>query len=318
MEMVPVRKVNYKKWISKLFIFLLVFIITTSLISFLYHLFKINQFEKQYPHVGQMIDVGGYKLHYYAEGENKGLPTILLESGSGTPSSYSDWRYILPELTKYTRVISYDRAGYGWSEAANNVRSSQQIVNDLHTLLVNAGESGPFILVGHSFGGLNVQLYAHQYPSEVLGVVLLDSSIVGENPEISAPEIFISKLLRQTGWMRVMGELGILPVPNAVLSDDVSEQFLYKRFYNRDQTSELEHMGAGDFPQRLQEDIPVTILSAREEEENTIDWQEQQDNFLKLSTNSKRIIVENSSHFIHHDHPELVIKAIKDILFSYK
>jgi pimeloyl-ACP methyl ester carboxylesterase len=302
--------------IAKALALVFVFTIAMCAASYGYHLYQIEQTEHRYRPIGQMIDVGSYKLHYYAMGENKGLPTIILESGSGTPSSYSDWRHIQPELAQMTKVIAYDRAGYGWSEDANNVRSSQQIVHDLHKLLTESGESGPFILVGHSFGGLNVQFYAHQYSSEVAGLVLLDSSIVGESPEVTPSQVVITKLLRQSGWMRVMGELGILPVPEPVLSDDLSEQFLYKRFYNRDQLSELEQMGVGHFPKISLGSLPVTIISAREEEENYENWQALQNEYLTLSTNSERIIAENSSHYIHHDQPELVIEAIKEMLLG--
>ena len=187
-----------------------------------------------YPPVGAFIDVGEYQLHYYATGENKGLPTIILESGSGTPSSYSDWRYIQPELAKLTRVISYDRGGYGWSEDANNVRSAKQLVTDLQKMLTNLQEDGPYILVGHSFGGLIVQLFALQNISEVSGVVLLDSSIANIGPDVTASQLSFTKFLRQSGVMRIAGEMGVLPLPKAVVSNELSEQFLYKRFYNRD------------------------------------------------------------------------------------
>ena len=302
------------KRIAKVLIFVFSIIIVICAASYCYHLYINSQAEKRYQPIGSMIDVGGYKLHYYVMGENRGLPTIILESGSGTPSSFSDWRYIQPELAKLSKVITYDRAGYGWSESANNERSSEQIVNDLHELLTGIGESGPFILVGHSFGGLNIQLYAHQYSTEVAGLVLLDSSIVGESPEVKQSQATITKFLRQSGLMRVMGGLGILPVPDAVLSDNLSEHFLYQKFYNRDQLSEIEQMGSDQYPNISLGSTPVTIISAREEEKNNRNWQSLQDEYLKLSTNSKRIIVEDSSHYIHHDQPEVVIEAIEEIL----
>jgi pimeloyl-ACP methyl ester carboxylesterase len=314
MELIPFKKVIVKKLITKLLIYAFILLVLVLSISFLYNMFANQQSDKKYPPVGEMVDVGGYNLHFYALGEKKGLPTVILESGSGTPSSVSDWRYIQPEIAKLTRVISYDRAGYGWSDEANNIRSSQQIVEDLHAMLTKKGETGPFILVGHSFGGLNVQLFANQFPSKVVGVVLLDSSIPGIRPEVTSSQLKMTKFLRQAGLMRVMGDLGTLPVPKAVISDDLSEQILYKRFYNSDQISEIEQMGTEEFPKISLGSIPVTIISAREEEKENKNWQEQQDQFLHVSANSKRIIAENSSHYIHHDQPDLVVEVINEML----
>ncbi|MCR2822299.1 alpha/beta fold hydrolase [Lederbergia panacisoli] len=252
------------------------------------------------------------------------LPTILLESGSGTPSSVSDWRYVQPELAKITRVISYDRAGYGWSGNAHNDRTSEQIIKDLHKLLEVSGENGPFILVGHSFGGFNMQLFAHRYPKKVAGLVLLDSSLVGKSPEISDSALLLQQSLRKLGIMRLMGELGVLPVPEAVMSDKRSKEFLYRNFYNKDQKSELKFITTTDenllsiVQKEGLGDIPTIILSSRAEEKEHKDWQTSQDALLQLSTNSQRKIVEHSSHYIHHDQPKVVIDSIIDVLEKTK
>ncbi|MFS0861966.1 alpha/beta fold hydrolase [Fredinandcohnia sp. 179-A 10B2 NHS] len=318
MEMQPAKKFKTKKLMIRLLVSFIILLVSVCSFSYFYNMFATQQSTKKYPPVGEIVNVGKYNLHYYAVGEKNGLPTIVLESGSGTPSSYSDWRYIQPELAKLTRVISYDRAGYGWSDDANISRTSEQIVEDLHELLLKSDETGPFILVGHSFGGLNVQLFAERYSSDVRGVVLLDSSIPGVRPDVTSSQLKVTQFLRQSGLMRVIGEFEGLPVPKAVVSDGISEEFLYKRFYNKDQISEIEKMGVEDFPEISLGDIPVTIISAREEETNNKEWQRQQDQFLQLSTNSKRVIVENSSHYIHHDQPELVIKEIKNLLIDPK
>jgi pimeloyl-ACP methyl ester carboxylesterase len=289
---------------------------------FIYHsiLSSINK----YPPVGKMVDIGEYQLHMYATGTKTNLPTILLESGSGTPSSVSDWRFIQPELAKLTRVISYDRAGYGWSESASNARTSEQIVEDLHKMLEISGEKGPFILVGHSFGGFNMQLFAHRYPNQVAGLVLIDSSLLGKSPEVSDSGLFFQGTLRALGAMRVMGELGMLPVPEAVMSDKRSKEFLYQDFYNKDQRSELSLMASADEEQlkKVQKDglgdLPVIILSSRAEEKEHKDWQKAQDGLLQLSTDSKRRIVENSSHYIHHDQPKVVMDSILEIIEKMK
>jgi pimeloyl-ACP methyl ester carboxylesterase len=119
---------------------------------------------------GQMVDVGGHQLHICATG--RGSPTVVLDSGF--PGSSLSWTYVQPEVTRFTRACSYDRAGLGWSDAGPMPRTTRQIVEELHALLRNAQVKGPYVLVGHSFGTFTVRLYASTYPDEVAGIVLLD------------------------------------------------------------------------------------------------------------------------------------------------
>ena len=121
---------------------------------------------------GTLVDVGGYRLHMYCTGSD--APAVILDSGLGGIST--DWELVQGEIAKFTTVVSYDRAGIAWSEVGPLPRTSKQIVKELHSLLANANIPKPYILVGHSFGGNNVQLYAATYPNEVLGIVLVDSS----------------------------------------------------------------------------------------------------------------------------------------------
>ena len=125
-----------------------------------------------YPPLGKMIDVGGYRLHMQDAGT--GAPTVILDAGCGCNSL--DWSLVQPEIAKFARVISYDRAGYGCSDASPHPRTSEVMVNELHTLLRNARVPTPYILVGHSLGGINMRLFASCYPDEVAGIVLVDSS----------------------------------------------------------------------------------------------------------------------------------------------
>lgn len=165
-----------------------------------------------------------------------------------------------------------------------------------------------------------MQLFAHQYPDQVAGVVLLDSSLIGKSPEVTESTLWIQELLRKWGVMRVMEDLGMLPVPDAVMSDDRSKEFLYRHFYNQDQQSEIKFMASTDEKQLeivQQEglgDIPMMILSSRAEEKEHKDWQEAQNDLLTLSTNSQRKIVEDSGHYIHHDQPKVVIDSIMEII----
>jgi pimeloyl-ACP methyl ester carboxylesterase len=128
--------------------------------------------ESAYAMPGQLVDVGGHKLHISCTGS--GSPTVILEAGLGQPAAMmSGW--IQPGLATVTRVCVYDRAGMGWSEPADTPRDGVAIATDLHTLLRRAEIDGPYVLAGHSSGGVYVQVFAAQYPDEVAGLVLLDS-----------------------------------------------------------------------------------------------------------------------------------------------
>src|SRR5829696_2926200 len=131
----------------------------------------------RYPAPGEMVDVGGYNLHLYCTGE-AGAPTVVMDSGLG--GTVLDWQLVQPEVAKFARVCTYDRGGMGWSDPGAQPRTSRQITKELQTLLSDAGVRGPYVLVGHSFGGTNMQVYASQYPDEVAGMVLVDSALEDE------------------------------------------------------------------------------------------------------------------------------------------
>jgi pimeloyl-ACP methyl ester carboxylesterase len=133
-----------------------------------------------YPPPGQMVDVGGYRLHINCTGT--GSPTVVIDAGLGDWSaSWSSW--VQPEVAKTTRVCTYDRAGLGWSEAGPLPRTAEQFAKELHTLLQHASIPGPYVLVGHSMGGLTVRVFVHEYAADVAGVVLIESM----NPRQAKP-----------------------------------------------------------------------------------------------------------------------------------
>jgi pimeloyl-ACP methyl ester carboxylesterase len=127
---------------------------------------------RSYPPPGRLIDVGGHRLHLSCTGS--GSPTVVLEPGAGAMSSALGW--IAPAVARDTRVCVYDRAGRGWSEPAEGSQDGVQIATDLHTLLQRGQVPGPYVLAGHSFGGLYVLTFAARYPDEVAGMVLIDST----------------------------------------------------------------------------------------------------------------------------------------------
>jgi pimeloyl-ACP methyl ester carboxylesterase len=133
---------------------------------------------RDFPQVGRSVDIGGRSLNLYCSGA--GSPTVVFDSGSGQPG-YS-WILVQPEVAKHTRACWYDRAGYGWSDPATGTRASSDIAEDLDKLLRTAGIAPPYILVGHSFGGFNIRVFADRHRDEVAGMVLVDSADEFEGP----------------------------------------------------------------------------------------------------------------------------------------
>src|ERR671916_981315 len=160
------------RWIGRALLWLIVALLALAAVGAIYQAIATERAERAYPPPGQMVDVGGYSLHINCVGQ--GSPTVVLDAGSGEMSA--QWVRVQQEVSDTTRVCAYDRAGMGWSEMGPEPRDARQISSELHTLLSKAGIEGPYVLAGHSFGGMYMQTYAARYPEEVAGVALVDSS----------------------------------------------------------------------------------------------------------------------------------------------
>jgi pimeloyl-ACP methyl ester carboxylesterase len=145
------------------------FVLLTAISAPLTSCQSVDQALPQAP--GQLIDLGGRKLHLYCTGS--GPPTVILEAGAGSFST--DWVLIQTEIAKTTRVCSYDRAGYGWSDPGPEWDTVTQVESDLHAALNKAGVHAPLVLVGHSMGGLFARWYQHEHRDDVVGMVLIES-----------------------------------------------------------------------------------------------------------------------------------------------
>src|ERR671920_603653 len=151
---------------------LVVAFLVLAIVGAIYQAIATMRAERAYPPPGEMVDVGGHSLHINCVGQ--GGPTVVLDAGSGGMSAH--WALVQREVSDTVRVCAYDRAGMGWSEMGPQPRDAKQISGELHALLNGADIEGPYVLVGHSFGGLYMRTYAARYPDEVAGVVLVDSS----------------------------------------------------------------------------------------------------------------------------------------------
>jgi pimeloyl-ACP methyl ester carboxylesterase len=184
---------------------------------------------RMYPAPGRLIDIGGYRLHLTRAGT--GRPAVVLDAGLAGFSL--DWGLVAPGVASFTTVCAYDRAGYGWSDPGPLPRTSSRIAAELHTLLHLAGVEPPYVLVGHSFGGFNVRLFADYYPDEVAGMVLVDVSHEDFNDQLpeemragydrferaEVPLLRLGELLARFGLVRIAVErswLSLLDTFNAL------------------------------------------------------------------------------------------------------
>ncbi|HEY5982731.1 MAG TPA: alpha/beta hydrolase, partial [Anaerolineales bacterium] len=180
----------------------------------------------RYPPPGDMVDVGGFKMHLRCTGS--GAPTVILIAGLDDFSI--TWSEVQPEAAADARVCSYDRAGLGWSEASPDARTLGNMVGELHRLLVNAHVQPPYILAAHSFGGPIARLYIDSHPDEVVGLVLVDAAPTALFDRIPAWSSAIEgkiKMFQVLARMNSLGLLALVPqsVPNRGFPDEALAQY---------------------------------------------------------------------------------------------
>ena len=263
-----------------------------------------------YPPPGQLVDVGGYRLHINCTGN--GRPTVVIVAGAGDWST--SWGVVQPEVAKTTRVCTYDRPGLGWSEAAPLPHDAAQFARELHTLLQNANVPEPYVMVGHSLGGFIVRIFAHDYASEVSGVVLIDSM----NPK-QVTESLSHKLAQQYSLQAVLARFGVgrllVKLPAIAPSRPANEAAYYPLYIRPQslQASANEYQGlpasaAEAAAVKSLDDLPLIVLTARLNQNPG--WPEWQNELLQLSSNSEHSFAENSSHVIQMDQPDAAVSAI--------
>ena len=289
---------------------------------------------RRYPAPGEMVDVGGYDLHLYCTGEAGGAPSVVMDSGLG--GTVLDWQLVQPEVAKFARVCTYDRAGMGWGDPGDQPRTSQQIVKELHTLLGNAGVvEGPYVLVGHSFGGTNMQVYASHYPDEVAGMVLVDSALEDEKAvtltQSLQPSPVLLKIYATIGLTRLPYTLGGEPpgLTSPELEDEQVAISSHRKhvFAVADETSSLQEsfnenradpMSLGNKPLMVLSagSVQLTGTGLSQEQVNLIDelHSDSQAALTRRSENAKQIIAEDSGHYIQVERPALVIDAVRHVV----
>jgi pimeloyl-ACP methyl ester carboxylesterase len=282
---------------------------------------------------GKLYDVGGYSMHLYCTGQ--GSPTVVLSSGLG--DDFISWAKVQPVLSRQTRVCSYDRAGFGWSQSRHSVQDASAISSQLHQLLEAAGVQLPFVLVGHSISGIYLRSYAAHYPNDLAGLVFVDGATPLQDDRIPKALVKLQdqqrrempwqKLLMTLGWYRLHGDCtsippGFEPYSTWIKADSCipSQMAAIENELDAEHDSGEETIHAGPFGH-----LPVLILSrdprvlpanwpAPVAKANAVVWNQMQEEAKDLSSQSIRIIAKGSDHYIQDDRPELVDREIASFI----
>jgi pimeloyl-ACP methyl ester carboxylesterase len=302
-------------WMARVLRVLLVLLIALLALASgaIYQLVATAMDRRSYPAPGQLVDVGGYQLHIHCVGE--GSPTVVLEAAAAATSAH--WSWVQSDVATGTRVCAYDRAGMGWSDRGPKPRDAHQIATELHTLLMRAGVPGPYVLVGHSFGGLYVRTYAADYPGEVAGMVLVDAT----HPDLwkrLPPELSKPPDKQPVGWFPIFAGLGLVRL-------ELFDPFPVDRDLPAQQRAEIAALNAstrsmatiaaelGAFPATAAQvreasdlgDVPVVVLTSEDAyvaysgeldaQANRV-WKDLQTELAALSSNSVHREIAGTTH----------------------
>jgi pimeloyl-ACP methyl ester carboxylesterase len=235
----------------------------------------------------QKVDVDGHGLQLLVGGQ--GSPAVVFEGGFG--AGIGSWSRVQKDVAAFAQTVSYDRAGLGQSDLGPKPRSAKQIATELHVALQKSGIKPPYVMVGHSFGGIYIRVFADMYPKEVVGMVLIDPS----------QESFNDWLKKNQPDRLKASEAGIAKAGEGVQAEFASVDTSYSQ-------ARVAKVPAG---------IPVTLLTATVDDTMPAEgrklWIEKHKEWLATVPGSKHMVVEGASHFIQAQQPSLVIEAIKQV-----
>jgi pimeloyl-ACP methyl ester carboxylesterase len=283
---------------------------------------------RRYKAPGRMVDVGGYELHIHCIGETTdGSPTVVLESGFGGWTI--DWASVQSEIAKTTRVCSYDRSGLGWSERGpSDAGTRAGIAKQLRTLLDNADVPGPYVLVGHSLGGIYVREFARRYPNDVAGFVFVDSSHEEMRKEASSEElkqaISQMKMLKYLRYLMPFGAQRLvkqpvsngrdLPEEDRALANGIGYRTdAYFALYDEASALLAEDQG-GTLLLDPVPDVPLVAIASEGNVNRLGWWKRLQGELAELSSSGELIVADGADHFVHVDRPQLVVDAVLDVV----
>jgi pimeloyl-ACP methyl ester carboxylesterase len=293
---------------------------TLGLASAVYQAVGEVRDRRRNPPPGRLVDVGGYQLHIMPAGH--GTPAVVVIPAMG--DSGSEWLDVQRAIAQQTEVCLYDRAGLGWSDSPPRRRTAATMAGELHALLRGADIMPPYVLVGHSMGGLVARVFIQRYPDEVTGLALVDSSHPGQTsrlPKIEMRNYRGGKLLetalartRPLGLRRLVHDLGLRG--SASIGRSQHRRAAYSELLAFDAICREVSGGFGDLPlavvtsSELIPNQPAGSRAQRARRRFYPAWATLQDELAMLSTNSTHDVSDRAGHYVHRDDPELVIRVI--------
>ena len=323
------------RWFKRIGLGLVVLIVSATLFGTAYEFHARSQAHENYPPRGQMVDIGGRKMHLDCRGE--GSPTVVLESGLDTNGSLS-WDKVQDELAALTRTCSYDRAGVMWSEPKSTPQNADAVAQDLHATLAAAGITGPVVLVCHSLGGPYIMSYTRQYPDEVKGLVFVDCSHpdqIERMPEKVASSMKVPlayqvlSTLSWTGIVRLVpaSEVPgmpdrIKPIGTAYLGETIGASLIEMAAIATTLQQGGQLRDLGDRPLVVltaTQPIPADLLASQgltAEDGTQLQevWEVLNLDEATWSTRSHQQDVPDSMHYIQFQRPDLVIGAVNEVV----
>ncbi|NJC97574.1 MAG: hypothetical protein C3F07_15230 [Anaerolineales bacterium] len=335
-------------WLGRVVLGAAILFLVVIAVGAIYQAVASARDEKTYKPLAQMVDVNGIQMRLDCRGS--GSPTVVLEAGAQGWSTH--WALVQDDVAKFTRVCSYDRAGYGWSEPVDEELSPRPAAEMLHGLLENGGEKPPYLMVGHSLGGVFIRAFTSQYPDEVVGLVFVDSmhdnqsrrvpSEITESPEmaqtikLTITALRINQIIERIGLSRAF-KLYDPAIANFPFAEKDKALLLAEMYHNgyfvaikrevdmmiayESQPRELKSLG--DLPLLVltrkvtAQDLMVQIPSTLQSMELAQQWADivngNQVDLAALSTRGELIIVEDTGHNIQFDKPQAVIDAIREV-----
>jgi pimeloyl-ACP methyl ester carboxylesterase len=299
------------RWTMRIFVVLGAFLIVAALSGAMYQWLATRKDLAATPPPGHLVDIGGYRLHLWCTGD--GAPAVILDTGLG--GSTAGWGFVQPDVARFTRVCSYDRAGMGYSDPGPSPRTARRIASELAELLARSGIAGPVVLVGASIAGFDVRVFASDHPERAAGLVLVDASHEDDVHEVPRMARFVP-LLSTIGVLRLFGPSfgqNIESLAPSVRQFAQATRFRAAGYQAAaDEIIHIRESAEEVRSSRRKLTIPVLVVTgARGADEN---WRQLQRDQASLSERGCLIIAEQSGHVVPIDQPEVVVDAIRTVV----